>query len=51
MIDGIDIIKRIKGRGCLLKVHDKLHLDLTATLGRVGVRLQSYGPRQRRIDT
>jgi DNA invertase Pin-like site-specific DNA recombinase len=34
MIDGIDIIKRINDRGCLLKVLDKPHLDLTTLLGR-----------------
>jgi len=34
MIDGIDIIKRINDRGCLLKVLDKPYLDLTTPLGR-----------------
>src|SRR5215468_6921892 len=34
MIDGIEIIKRINDRGCLLKALDKPHLDLTTPLGR-----------------
>src|SRR5262249_44111352 len=34
MIDGIDIIKRINDRRCLLKVLDKAHLDLTTPIGR-----------------
>jgi len=34
MIDGIDIMKRINDRGCLLKVLDKPHLDLTTPLHR-----------------
>jgi DNA invertase Pin-like site-specific DNA recombinase len=34
MIDGIAIIERINRRGCLIKVLDKPHLDLTTPLGR-----------------
>ena len=34
MIDVIDIIKRMNDRGCLLKVLDKPHLDLTTPLDR-----------------
>ena len=34
MIDVIDIIKRMNDRGCLLKVLDKPHLNLTTALGR-----------------
>jgi len=34
MINGIDIMKRINDRGCLLKVLDKPHLDLTTPLHR-----------------
>jgi DNA invertase Pin-like site-specific DNA recombinase len=34
MIDGIAIIDRISRRGCLIKVLDKPHLDLTTPLGR-----------------
>ena len=41
MIDGIDIIKRINDRGCLLKVLDKPHLDLTTPLGRGFIAFRS----------
>src|SRR5215470_7879278 len=34
MMDGVAIIDRINRRGCLLKVLDKPHLDLTTPLGR-----------------
>jgi DNA invertase Pin-like site-specific DNA recombinase len=34
MLDGVAIIERIHRRGCLLKVLDKPHLDLTTPLGR-----------------
>ena len=34
MMDGIAIIDRISKRGCLIKVLDKPHLDLTTPLGR-----------------
>jgi DNA invertase Pin-like site-specific DNA recombinase len=34
MMDGVAIIERIHKRGCLLKVLDKPHLDLTTPLGR-----------------
>jgi DNA invertase Pin-like site-specific DNA recombinase len=34
MVDGIAIIERISKRGCLIKVLDKPHLDLTTPLGR-----------------
>jgi DNA invertase Pin-like site-specific DNA recombinase len=41
MIDGIDIIKRINDRGCLLKALDKPHLDLTTLLGRGFIRMSA----------
>jgi DNA invertase Pin-like site-specific DNA recombinase len=34
MMDGVAIIERINKRGCLIKVLDKPHLDLTTPLGR-----------------
>src|SRR3974377_705248 len=34
MLDGVHIIERIYKRGCLLKVLDKPHLDLTTPIGR-----------------
>lgn len=34
MLDGINIIERINGRGAFIKVLDKQHLDLTTPLGR-----------------
>jgi DNA invertase Pin-like site-specific DNA recombinase len=34
MLDGVAIIERIHRRGCLVKVLDKPHLDLTTPLGR-----------------
>jgi len=34
MMDGVAIIDRINRRGCLLKVLDKPHLDLTTPIGR-----------------
>jgi DNA invertase Pin-like site-specific DNA recombinase len=34
MMDGIAIIERVQNRGCLIKVLDKPHLDLTSTLGK-----------------
>lgn len=34
MMDGIAIIDRVQARGCLIKVLDKPHLDLTSTLGK-----------------
>ncbi len=34
MLDGVHIIERIHKRGCLLKVLDKPHLDLTTPIGR-----------------
>jgi DNA invertase Pin-like site-specific DNA recombinase len=34
MLDGVHIIERIHGRGALIKVLDKPHLDLTTPIGR-----------------
>jgi DNA invertase Pin-like site-specific DNA recombinase len=34
MMDGIAIIDRVLARGCLIKVLDKQHLDLTSTIGK-----------------
>jgi DNA invertase Pin-like site-specific DNA recombinase len=34
MLDGVAIIERINGRGALLKVLDRSHLDLTTPIGR-----------------
>jgi DNA invertase Pin-like site-specific DNA recombinase len=34
MMDGVHIIERINKRGALIKVLDKLHLDLTTPIGR-----------------
>jgi len=34
MMDGIAIIDRVPARGALAKVLDKVHLDLTTTIGK-----------------
>jgi len=34
MMDGVHIIERIHARGAMIKVFDKLHLDLTTPIGR-----------------
>jgi len=48
MIDGVAIIERINPRGALVKVLDKLHLDLATPLGRGFLALLSAMARDER---